>query len=185
MAPLAKGSIGSTQQPVAIIADLTKQVVRLNVPEKYFDLFNQEKNKISAIIKRPGLDGFSEDTICNTEIDTIAPYIQPESKTFQVVFNLLDNLDFFRPGMYVDVIVNYAQHNDIPTLPLEVLKVDGTCYVYNEESQTVEHKNFSTEIRDDKFFKIPEELSDKNFVINGQGFVFDGQKVNVVTEDKK
>ena len=185
MAPLAKGSIGSTQQPVAIIADLTKQVVRLNVPEKYFDLFNQEKNKISAIIKRPGLDGFSEDTICNTEIDTIAPYIQPESKTFQVVFNLLDNLDFFRPGMYVDVIVNYAQHNDIPTLPLEVLKVDGTCYIFNEETQTVEHKNFSTEIRDDKFFKIPEELSDKNFVINGQGFVFDGQKVNVVTEDKK
>ena len=87
--------------------------------------------------------------------------------------------------MYVDVIVNYAQHKDIQSLPLEVLKVDGTCYIYNEETQTVEHKNFSTEIRDDKFFKIPEELSDKNFVINGQGFVFDGQKVNVITEEKK
>lgn len=180
MAPLAKGSIGSTQQPLAIIADLSKQVVRLNVPEKYFDLFNQDKTKISAIIKRPGLDGFSEDTSSVATIDTISPYIQPESKTFQVVFNLTNNLDLFRPGMYVDVIVNYAEYKNVPTLPLEVLKVDGSCYVYNEENQSVEYKNFSTQIRDEKYFMIPEELANENFVINGQGFVFDGQKVVVV-----
>ena len=180
MAPLAKGSIGSTQQPLAIIADLSKQVVRLNVPEKYFDLFNQDKTKISAIIKRPGLDGFSEDTSSVATIDTISPYIQPESKTFQVVFNLTNNLDLFRPGMYVDVIVNYAEYKNVPTLPLEVLKVDGSCYIYNEENKSVEYKNFSTQIRDEKYFMIPEELANENFVINGQGFVFDGQKVVVV-----
>ena len=180
MAPLAKGSIGSTQQPLAIIADLSKQVVRLNVPEKYFDLFNQDKTKISAIIKRPGLDGFSEDTSSVATIDTISPYIQPESKTFQVVFNLTNNLDLFRPGMYVDVIVNYAEYKNVPTLPLEVLKVDGSCYTYNEENQTVQYRSFSTQIRDDKFFMIPSELQNESFVINGQGFVFDGQKVVVV-----
>ena len=184
MAPLAKGSIGSTQQPVAIIADLTKQVVRLNVPEKYFDLFNQDKTKISAIIKRPGLDGFSEDTSSVATIDTISPYIQPESKTFQVVFNLTNNLDLFRPGMYVDVIVNYAEYKNVPTLPLEVLKVDGSCYTYNEENQTVQYRSFSTQIRDDKFFMIPSELQNESFVINGQGFVFDGQKVTVVNSEK-
>ena len=185
MAPLAKGSIGSTQQPAAIIADLSKQVVRLNVPEKYFDLFNQDKSKINAIIKRPGLEGFSEDTICLAEIDTISPYIQPESKTFQVVFNLTNNLDLFRPGMYVDVIVNYAEYKNVPTLPLEVLKVDGSCYIYNEENSTVEHVNFPTEVRDEKYFLIPTEFSNKDFVINGQGFVFDGQKVKVVNSEKK
>ena len=184
MAPLAKGSIGSTQQPLAIIADLSKQVVRLNVPEKYFDLFNQDKTKISAIIKRPGLDGFSEDTLSVAIIDTISPYIQPESKTFQVVFNLTNNLDLFRPGMYVDVIVNYAEYKNIPTLPLEVLKVDGSCYTYNEENQTVQYRSFSTQIRDDKFFMIPSELQNESFVINGQGFVFDGQKVTVVNSEK-
>ena len=184
MAPLAKGSIGSTQQPLAIIADLSKQVVRLNVPEKYFDLFNQDKTKISAIIKRPGLDGFSEDTSSVATIDTISPYIQPESKTFQVVFNLTNNLDLFRPGMYVDVIVNYAEYKNVPTLPLEVLKVDGSCYTYNEENQTVQYRSFSTQIRDDKFFMIPSELQNESFVINGQGFVFDGQKVTVVNSEK-
>ena len=184
MAPLAKGSIGSTQQPLAIIADLSKQVVRLNVPEKYFDLFNQDKTKISAIIKRPGLDGFSEDTSSVATIDTISPYIQPESKTFQVVFNLTNNLDLFRPGMYVDVIVNYAEYKNVPTLPLEVLKVDGSCYTYNEENQTVQYRIFSTQIRDDKFFMIPSELQNESFVINGQGFVFDGQKVTVVNSEK-
>jgi hypothetical protein len=31
---------------------------------------------------------------------------------------------------------------------------------------------------------IPEELANENFVINGQGFVFDGQKVTVVNSEK-
>jgi hypothetical protein len=107
-----------------------------------------------------------------------------ESKTFQVVFNLTNNLDLFRPGMYVDVIVNYAEYKNIPTLPLEVLKVDGSCYTYNEENQTVQYRSFSTQIRDDKFFMIPSELQNESFVINGQGFVFDGQKVTVVNSEK-
>jgi hypothetical protein len=86
--------------------------------------------------------------------------------------------------MYVDVIVNYAEYKNIPTLPLEVLKVDGSCYTYNEENQTVQYRSFSTQIRDDKFFMIPSELQNESFVINGQGFVFDGQKVTVVNSEK-
>jgi hypothetical protein len=31
---------------------------------------------------------------------------------------------------------------------------------------------------------IPSELQNESFVINGQGFVFDGQKVTVVNSEK-
>ena len=86
--------------------------------------------------------------------------------------------------MYVDVIVNYAEYKNVPTLPLEVLKVDESCYTYNEENQTVQYRSFSTQIRDDKFFMIPSELQNESFVINGQGFVFDGHKVTVVNSEK-
>ena len=55
---------------------------------------------------------------------------------------------------------------------------------YNEENQTVQYRSFSTQIRDDKFFMIPSELQNESFVINGQGFVFDGQKVTVVNSEK-
>lgn len=179
MAPLAKGSIGSTQQPVAIIADLSKQVVRLNVSEKYFDLFTNDKNNLSALIVRPN-SSLQEGSTCNGVIDTISPYIQSESKTFQAIFNLENNTENFRPGMYVDVIVTYARHENVPSLPLSVLKVDNSCYTYNEETQTVKWHNFSSDIRDSEFFAIPEELANSTFVLNGQNTVFDNQKVTVI-----
>ena len=184
MAPMAVGSIGSNTQPLAVIADLTKLVVRLNVPEKYFDLFSQGENNLSAVIRRPGLEDYSEDTICNAVLETISPYIQPESKTFQVVFSLQDKMERFLPGMYIEVIVTYSTREDILTLPLKVLKIDGSCYIYNEETQCVSWKDINSSIRDDSYFAITEKdgVDYKNvyFVITGQDVVFDGQKVTVV-----
>ena len=182
MAPLAKGSIGSTQQPAAIIADLSKQVVRLNVPERYFDLFNQDKSKINAIIKRPGLEGFSEDTICLAEIDTISPYIQPESKTFQVVCHLDNPGERFRPGMYVKVLITYKNYVDVPVLPMKTKKMDGSLYIYHPESKTVEFIPPAEYATDNEYFIVPEKYKDTFFVVDGQNSLFDGQQVRIFDE---
>lgn len=189
MAPMAVGSIGSNTQPLAVIADLTKLVVRLNVPEKYFDLFNQDRDNISAIVRRPGLEDYSEDTVCEAVLENMSSYIQAESKTFKVVFSLKDNLENFLPGMYIEVIVTYAAKEGIWALPLKVLKNDGSCYIYNPETQTVDWVDINSSIRDDKYFAISGKdganYKDAYFVISGQDTVFDGQKVTVLNHSEK
>lgn len=187
-APLAKGSVGTPQQPVAVIADLREQVVRLNIPEKYFDLFNTNPEKLSANITRADMTTFSEPVSGTAVIDTIAPYIQIESKTFQTVFTLTENLNQFRPGMFVEVTVSFNKHENILALPLSVLKLDGSCYIFTPDEigekgdpkkGTVTWHQFPVTVKDNNYFMVPEKLSDKWFVTAGQSTVFDRQTVTV------
>ena len=96
MADSAEGSIGTTASPLYIIANLDNLRITLNVPERYFDLISSNKNNIKAIVSREGKS-------TNAVVDTIAPYVSPESKTFKVTLKLEGDVSAFRPGLYVKV----------------------------------------------------------------------------------
>lgn len=179
MADLAVGSVGTQSQPVAVLADLSNQVVRLKVPEKYFDLFSLERENLSVIITRPAEKDMYEDAVTTATIDTIAPYVSPQSKNFQVVCHLDDPGERFRPGMYVKVSVTYKIHKDASVMPLQVKKMDGSFYIYDEESKTVHYCEPVDSPFDDDYFIVPEQYKDKYFVTDGQNVVFDGQKVRL------
>lgn len=180
-APSAKGNVGTSTQPVAIIADLNDLVVRLNVPEKYFTLFSENRKNMSAIVIKSGIEGLSDDKTCTTVIDNVAPYIQSDSKTFQTVFALKGDVSSFKPGMYIQVKVTYQIQENVPALPLDVLKIDGSCYIYNSEMNKVEWTTFTVDAKDDKYFMVPANYADSDFVISGQNTVFDGQTIGKVT----
>lgn len=188
MAPLAKGDVGNPQQPVAVIANLSEQVVRLDIPEKYFELFNTNPEKLSAYITLTDMEGVSEPLSVPAVIHTISPYIQVESKTFQTVFKLTENLDHFRPGMFVQITVTFKEYENVSALPLSVLKLDGSCYTFTPDEKggedaikkgTVMWHKFPITIKDNHYFMVPEKLSDKWFVASGQGNIFDKQTVTV------
>lgn len=175
----AVGSIGNTGTPVAVIADLNNQVVRLKVPEKYFDLFNIEKDKLMVKITRPAEKGMYEDAVTSASIENIAPYVSPESKNFEVVCKLDEPGERFRPGMFVKVSVAYRTFKDVPVLPIKTKKLDGSFYLYNPEEETVTFIEGEETPTDGNFFIVDEKYSDSYFVIDGQNFVFDGQKVRL------
>ncbi len=179
-APLSKGSIAVTTQPAAIIADLSKLVVRLSVPEKYFTLFVQNKNALTASVTRPGNEGLSEDMTTTARVDVIAPYVDALSKAFTVVLYLEGDFSLFRPGMYIKATINYRTKENVPSFPFEVRKIDGSCYIYDETSSSVKWVNFIPDIKDTQYFSVPEEYANTYFVVDGQGSVFDGQVVKVL-----
>jgi RND family efflux transporter MFP subunit len=176
-APLSKGSIAVTTQPAAIIADLSKLVVRLSVPEKYFTLFVQNKDALTASVTRPGNEGLSEDMTTTARVDVIAPYVDALSKAFTVVLYLEGDFSLFRPGMYIKATINYRTKENVPSFPFEVRKIDGSCYIYDETSSSVKWVNFIPDIKDTQYFSVPEEYANTYFVVDGQGSVFDGQVV--------
>lgn len=180
IADLAEGSIATQTQPIAVLADLTNQVVRLKVPEKYFDLFTLQKENLSVTVTRPAEKSMYEDAVTSATIENIAPYVSPESKNFQVVCHLDEAGSRFRPGMYVKVSVSYAVHNDVPLLPVTTKKMDGSCYVYDEENSTVHYIFPKNTPSDSTSFIVPEDYAESYFVVDGQNTVFDGQKVNVI-----
>ena len=179
IADMAVGSIATGSEPIAVMADLSDQVVRLTVPEKYFDLFTLKKENLTVTITRPADEEFYEDASTSATIDTIAPYVSPQSKTFTVVCKLDEPGDRFRPGMYVKVSVAYATYEGVPLLPITAKKLDGSCYSYDEESQTVGYHLFENTPSDAEHFIVPEEYAHLQFVTDGQNSVFDGQQVRI------
>lgn len=175
----AVGSIGNTGTPVAVLADLTEQVVRLKVPEKYFDLFSLERDKLNVVITRPAEKGMYDDAVTGASIENIAPYVSPESKNFEVVCRLNEPGERFRPGMFVKVQVSYRTYDDVPVLPVKTKKLDGSFYLYNPEDETVTFVMPEESPTDGSYFIVDEKYADNWFVIDGQNFVFDGQKVKL------
>lgn len=190
VADQAVGDIGNQQSPVAIVADLNNLVVRLKVPEKYFDLFVSEKENLSVKITRPAEKNLFEDAVSPAIIENIAPYVSPQNKTFEVVCRLTQNSERFKPGMFVKVQIAYKTYENVPVIPLNAKKMDGSFYLYDEESQTVhfqmpDEKTSISSVNDGINFIVDEKFADSYFVIDGQNFVFDGQKVRLFDEALK
>lgn len=179
IADLAVGSIGTQSQPVAVLADLSNQVVRLKVPEKYFDLFTLERENLVVKVIRPAEKNMFEDAVTTATIENIAPYVNPQSKNFQVVCHLDEPGNRFRPGMYVKVQVAFRTFENVPVLPMQTKKMDGSCYLYNEETQSVEYFVPQSIADDGEYFIVDSEYADRYFVTDGQNFIFDGQKVKL------
>ena len=185
IADQAVGGIGNQSQPVAVLADLSNQVVRLKVPEKYFDLFTLERDKLSVKVRRPAEKNMYEDAVTTATIENIAPYVSPQSKNFVVVCHLDEPGDRFRPGMFVKVQVAYKTYENVPLISLKARKMDGSFYIYDESSETVKFVEGSDFPIDDTKFILPEEYRNSYIVMDGQNFVFDGQKVRVFEQALK
>ncbi len=181
MADSTEGSMAVTGQPLAIIADLDSLIIKLKVPEKYYDLFCYEKDLLIVNVNRPSDKQMYEDAVSKCEIETIAPYISPETKEFEVRCLICENMERFKPGMYVKVNVCYGFHNNVFVMDNKARKIDGSFYLYDEETSRVKFVEGENIINDEKVFIVPDEMKDSFFVIDGQHSVFDGQKVNVLS----
>ena len=179
MANQAVGSIGTQTTPVAVLADLSNQVVRLKVAEKYFDLFTMERANLTVEIIRPAEQGMYTDAVTSATIGNIAPYVSPESKNFEVVCRLDNPGERFKPGMFVKVKVAYRTHKNVPVLPIQTKKMDGSFYIYQPETQTVKYIQAEKTPDDGEFFIVDAQYADNFFVTDGQNFIFDGQKVKL------
>ena len=169
----AKGSIAAQGNLLCAIADLSKMVVRVAIPEKYYTLINQNSDSIKATVFH-GSDSIS------TTVNSLSPFINPQSKTFVLELKLDGDLDNFRPGMFVTVQIDYLTLENVPVMSLSVMNTDGTMYIYDRGSEKVQMVDFVPEAKDNENFMVPDKYSSAHFVVDGQGTVFDGQTVRVV-----
>ncbi len=171
MADSAEGSIGTSSNPLYVIADLNSLQINLNVPERYFNLINANKDNIRAIVYRDGAE-------VPAAVDTVAPYVSPESKTFKVTLKLQGDVSRFRPGMYVRVSMVYMTYENALVLDQTTRNTDGSAYIYDPETQTAKYVSLDVIASDNTKFIIDEKWADTLFIVDGQGTVLDGQKVN-------
>ena len=84
--------------------------------------------------------------------------------------------------MFVKVQVAYKAYENVPLVSLKARKMDGSFYIYDDKTQTVKYVEGQDFPFDENNFIVPEEFSDSYIVMDGQNFVFDGQKVRIFGE---
>ena len=202
-APLSAGSVAAAPQPVAVVADLSDLVVRLQVPEKYFTLFSQYRHQLKAQIILPqdevGLSvaGAVAGAVAGTEaggvklaqgrLDTMAPYIAGSSKTFETVFQLEEGAQWFTPGMFVRVRIVFNSLEKVLLLPITARKMDGTLYFLEADEIKTDLEagirgrlgswNHQDSVTDNQWIVVPDEYRTTFFVVEGQERVLAGQEV--------
>ena len=175
-APSAVGSVGSSEMPLAVIADLDNLIVNLKLGEKYYHQIIENKDNLQ--IKISSLDGYESEA----EIVSIAPFVDPTSKTFLVRVHLLSP-DGFIPGMFVRANVIW-QSAEYLTLPLAVRKLDGSAYAISSDGTKAEYIEIETIAEDDDFFAIDDEYAGRDFIIRGQNGLLPGEEVRIVGEER-
>lgn len=169
-----KGDIATNTAPMAIIADLDKLEVNLQIPEKYFSLFNEEEREMEITITRP-TDGASS----KAHIISIAPYIDGESKTFALKLGI-DTPSLFRPGMYIKAYITYDKMENVYILSQKVRKPDGSMYAVVDGKASYINKEI--EFENNEYFLVPKGYEDVSFITEGQNNVLDGESVTVLED---
>ena len=82
--------------------------------------------------------------------------------------------------MYVDVNLVYSTYDNALVLDQRARNTDGSSYYYDPETQTARHVALDIIAADNEKFVIDEKWADTLFIVDGQGTVLDGQKVNVI-----
>ncbi len=172
----SEGSIGSSETPMAIIADLDNLVVNLKLGEKYFHTISENTGNITVRISSP--DGYTSDA----EIVSIAPFVDPTSKTFLMKVRLL-NPDGFVPGMFIraEVIWNSEEYL---TLPLSARRLDGSVYAVATDGKTAEYIAIESLAEDTDYFAIPDSYEGRDFIIKGQNGLLPGEEVRITGEEQ-
>ncbi|MCK5672135.1 MAG: efflux RND transporter periplasmic adaptor subunit, partial [Spirochaetales bacterium] len=163
------------QIPVVTIGDINDLKVNSGVPEIHYSFFQKNKEIMNVRITVPALENKQFEGI----ISNIAPYISPKTRNFVVKCRITDIESLLRPGMFAYLDFVLEKRNNIYSLPYKVLSGgDSFWYVDNEGKarQLLYSKSFGNE----EFFQISSDISTYRFIIEGQNFLNDGQRVRIL-----
>ena len=169
-----QGAIAAPELPLITIGDLDSLIVKLMIPDKYYELFRSRADMKTEII-RPAFP----DKPMRAIIDNISPIINAESKNFEVSCKHLGDISTLRPGMFVYCIFETGRAENVYYLPQHILGRDNSLWYIDEANQTAEIIKLEETFMNNEFFTIPEKYASYRFISEGQSFIQAGQKIQI------
>jgi len=169
---VSRGAMVAPQVPVVTIGDINNLKVNSGIPEIHYSFFQNKKESMTVSISVPAL----ENRKFRGHITHIAPYISPQSRNFTVKCEIDDDQSQLRPGMfaYLDFVLDNRE--DVFYLPFKALVGEDELWFVDGQNKARKEK-FTLSFNNEQYFQIPENISDKKFIIEGQSFLKEGQSV--------
>jgi RND family efflux transporter MFP subunit len=178
-----EGGLVGVGTPLVTLGDLNDLRIKAAIPEIHYRFFAENWETMPVRIQVPTL---GNDSSIDIKPLSLAPYVSPENRSFLVEYEIPDGAALgLRPGMFVNVIFTLDKREDIYYLPFRVF-ASGNRLLYivediNRPGLFSQYMEFIPEFFNNDFFQIPSELHDRVFILEGQHFINQGQRVNILT----
>ncbi len=172
------GSLVGQQSAIITIGDLDALVVQANIPEQYFFAFADAPDVIPvdvALATQPSRE-------IRGEIRTVAPFVNPATRNFEVLIDIDAQGLSIRPGMFVNLSFRLDERQDVPGVPWEAIGSDGSVWVVEdgEPREMFIDIGFS----DGAFVQVDESLLGRQVVVEGQSFLGEGTTIRLVGDSE-
>ncbi len=176
------GNPASSEKPLFLIGDDGNPQLKVHIPEKYWSSFtnNDSSQLIKALVSYPA---GGDMRVKESRILRIGPGISPETKTFEVTCSVPSDGNIWPIGARMRVEIILRERKDSWSLPLRSLTAEGEVWVVDPDSLSVSRQDVPVLFQDNKRFAIPDEWSERVFVLDGQHLLREGQLVLTFESD--
>lgn len=173
---LDSGEVISSGMPAFTVIETENLIAEVSIPENMGQTIRAGM-RVPLKVKALGDKEF-EGTI-----DSISPNADAKTHSYVVRINVVNSNQELKPDMFVKATLPTEMKNNVLTVPNEAIMIENELsyvYVVNED-KTVTRVLVKTGISDEKMTEIIDGLKEgSSIIIEGQSFVGDGDKVNIV-----
>ncbi len=172
------GSNVGTQTPIALVVNMDKVKINLDIPEKYLS-----KVTLGQFAKI-SVDAYSGDCFMGL-ITKISPVVDLITRTAPVEITLDNPGHLLKSGMFAKVNLIIEKHSNVPVILKEsVIGKEPDTYTYVVEDKKAVLRKISLGIRQGPYYEVKEGLKEGDAaVIMGQQKLYDNAPVNAEEEN--
>jgi len=180
-----EGGLVGAGTALLTLGDLNDLRIKAAIPEIHYRFFAENWETMPVSIQVPAL---GDEGTFSLKPFSLAPYVSPENRSFLVEYEIPYGAVYgLRPGMFVNVIFTLEKKEMISYLPFKVLASGNRLWYVTEDQDNQafysSYIEFTPEFFNNDYFQIPADLSARVFIIEGQHFIRQGQRLNVLNRD--
>lgn len=169
------GMLVAPQVPIFTIGQPDKLIIKAMIPEYKYKMFDENRDNIEIRLEIPAIN-----RQVSAVIDRISPYIEPQSKSFQILCKINDPDVSLPPGMSVRLSFVTDSRSSVFTLPRKAL-VGGEA-LWIAEKQVVKGESgediwqaqkleYQPPFANNEMIMVEDAYKDTIFIIDGHNYL--------------
>jgi RND family efflux transporter MFP subunit len=168
----------TTQTPIALVVDMRRVEIDLDIPEKYYSkiALGQKANIRVDAYPDEGFSGL---------VTKISPVVDLSTRAAPIEITIDNPESKLRSGMFSKVSLVLAEHKNVPVILKEaIMGKEPNLYVYVTEDEKAVLRQITLGVRQGPYYEVKDGLREGDLVvIMGQQRLYEGAEV--ITEEEK
>jgi len=171
------GSNVTPQTAIALVVDMAKVKIDLDIPEKYLSRISLGQDATISV------DAWPQEKFSG-KISKVSPVVDLSTRTAPVEITVDNPKMQLKSGMFARVSLILEHRKDIPVILKEaIMGKEPNLYVYTVENNRAALKNIKLGIRQGPYYEVREGIKQGDAVVTmGQQKLYDGATVSIETD---